>query len=174
MDERLRAVDALLEEDELAALAEEAAREVRRGIEGEPRPAGFDPFFAEDDEAEAREHARFMRGGMALRFAARAYALRGDARGLDAVVAGAQALATDRFKGYRQLDAMIAGTVKSVGARVLEVPGLAEQLATSPFAAVRRALARVLPATERAILEALAQDDDASVAEAASERLEAG
>ena len=61
-----------------------------------------------------------MRGGMALRFAARAYALRGDARGLDAVVAGAQALATDRFKGYRQLDEMIAATVKSVGVRVLE------------------------------------------------------
>jgi len=89
-----------------------------------------------------------MRGGMALRFAARAYALRGDARGLDAVVAGAQALATDRFKGYRQLDEMIAATVKSVGVRVLEEPGLAELLAGSPFAAVRRALARVLPASE--------------------------
>jgi hypothetical protein len=115
-----------------------------------------------------------MRGGMALRFAARAYALRGDARGLDAVVAGAQALATDRFKGYRQLDEMIAATVKSVGVRVLEEPGLAELLAGSPFAAVRRALARVLPASERAILETLAQDDDESVSEAASDKLEAG
>src|SRR5690606_32609205 len=79
--------------------------------------------------------------------------------------------AGDIFQTHVDSEERIATAVASVGARVLEVPGLAERLAGSTLPAVRRALAQALPDSSEPILRALAQDDDPEVRKAARAKL---
>ena len=145
-------IERLLDEEELARLAERARLDVHDGVRGETRPAGVEVDDEEEHAAHGREHARFVRGLTGLRCAAGMYAVRRDARGLTPVVWGTWALHAGRFDPYLFPERSIAAAVKSVGPRVLDVPGLAERLAGSSAAVVRRALAGALPAESRRAL----------------------
>lgn len=157
----------LLDDDELARLAERARLDVHTGVKGEPRAKGDDDEY--DDEADeaalAREHARFHRGLSTLRFAAEAYAVESDARGLTPVVWAAWAIHKGHFDVRLDSASVLAAAVKSVGARVFEVPGLAQALAGSDLTPVRLALASALSrgGEADAILLVLAHDVDPEV-----------
>lgn len=175
MEARVTRAEELLSKEELAALHERARRDAHSGVHGERVD---DDEHEGDDEAEARdrrEHARFERGVRGLRFCARASALRGEPDGLGAVVWGTWAIhAGDRWELERSDEAeqLIAATVERCGARVLEVPGLAERLARSRHALVREVLAKALPVERgRGILEALATDPHADVRAAVAAKL---
>lgn len=159
--------------DELARLAERARLDVQAGVKGEPVKKGQKRTDREEEAAANREHARRVRGLAGLRVAARCYALERDPRGLTPIVWGAWGVhaAGDIFQTHVDSEERIATAVASVGARVLEVPGLAERLAGSTLPAVRRALAQALPGTSEPILRALAQDDDPEVRKAARAKL---
>ena len=167
MDERLKPAAELLTAEELARLSERARLDVHSGIRGRPDAPDL------DEEAEQEhEYALFARGLTGLRLAARVYALKRDAVGLTPIVWGAWALSAEHWEGDRAPDAMLTEAVRSIGDRVLEVPGLAERLARSPLAAVRGALADALPPSSAAILHALASDPDAAVRAAAAKKVE--
>ena len=159
--------------DELARLAERARLDVQAGVKGEPVKKGEKRTDREEEAAAKREHARRVRGLAGLRVAARCYALERDPRGLTPIVWGAWGVhaAGDIFQTHVDSEERIATAVASVGARVLEVPGLAERLAGSTLPAVRRALAQALPDSSEPILRALAQDDDPEVRRAARAKL---
>ena len=177
MDGPMKRAGELLSKDELAQLAASARRDAYSGVEGEGRDDDG-PIDVYDDEEQARqlrEHARFKRGMRGLRFAARTYALAGEPEGLGPIVWGTWALSAgkrwdlERTDGVEQL---IAATVERCGARVLEVPGLAERLARSKHALVREHLAKALPVERaRGILEALAADPHADVRAAVAAKL---
>lgn len=162
------------EDEELAQLAERARLDVQGGMKGEPRTKGERLTSHEEEARFFREHARVMRGLAGLRVAARCYALARNPAGLRPIAWGAWALADPGpFEFEVDSASRIATAVKSVGARVLEVPGLAERLARSELSEVRYALAAALPAEGlgEPILRALAADDDASVRQAATKKL---
>ena len=167
MNELLRPIAELLDDEELATLVERARLDAQTGVKGIP---GADEDDGEDErehDLRDREHSLFLRGLVGLRFAARAYALKKDPAGLRPIVWGSWALTAERFDMQLTPVEMIAGAVERVGPRLREIPGLAERLARSPSAWVRRALARALPSSEEGILRALAQDDDPEVRETA-------
>ena len=177
MNELLRPIAELLDDEELATLVERARLDAQTGVEGIPvsEEDDLDDDFDDEDEREeavhAREHSLFLRGVVGLRFAARAYTLKKDPAGLRPIVWGSWALTAERFDMHLTPVEMIAGAVERVGPRLREVPGLAVRLARSPSAWVRRALARALPASEEGILRALAQDDDPEVRETAQAKV---
>ena len=159
--------------DELARLAERARLDVQAGVKGEPVKKGQKRTDREEEAAAKREHARRVRGLAGLRVAARCYALERDPRGLTPIVWGAWGVhaAGDIFQTHVDSEERIATAVASVGARVLEVPGLAERLAGSPLRQVRLALAQALPDSSEPILRALANDDDPEVRKAARSKV---
>src|SRR5690606_10045886 len=118
-----------------------------------------------------REHARLVRGLCGLRVAARAYALARDPEGLRPIVWGTWGVANARpLDTPVDSEQRIATAVLSAGPRLLEVPGLAERLASSDSCDVRYALARALPEgpASEPLLRALAHDADTDVREAAA------
>jgi len=157
----------LLDPEELARLAERARLDAQTGVKGEPRSK--DISIEEDDAASARETARLSRGLTGLRFAGRAYALSQDPKGLRPLVWAAWAIEACEREVRADPRELIAAAVASVAERVFEVPGLAQKLATSDIAPVRRALAEALrpDGQGRPILHALAQDADPEVRAAA-------
>ena len=164
----------LLEPEELARLAERARLDVQGAINGEPVKEGVKLSDREEEARFERDHARLVRGLSGLRVAARAYALARDPEGLRPIVWGTWGVANARpFDTHVDSERRIATAVLSAGARLLEVPGLAERLASSDSCDVRYALARALPEgpTSEPLLRALAQDGDTDVREAAAERI---
>ena len=159
--------------EELARLAERARLDVHAGVKGEPVKKGTKRTHQEDEAASKREHARRVRGLAGLRVAARSYALERNPLGLTPVVWGTWGVhaAGDIFETHVDSEERIATAVTSVGARVLEVPGLAERLAGSTLRGVRLALAKTLPESSEPLLRALGDDDDPEVRKAARAKL---
>ena len=176
MEGPMKRAETLLSKEELAQLTARARRDAHSGAEGEGRFEDDGPEGLDEQEArELREHARFERGMRGLRFAARTYALAGEAEGLGPVVWGTWALSAGKRWDLERTDGverLIAATVERCGARVLEVPALAERLARSRHALVRETLAKALPVERgRRILEALAADPHADVRAAVAAKL---
>lgn len=154
----------LLDPTELERFAARARLEAHSGSMNEDGGRGaFD-----------RSHALVVRGLRALRLAAELHALRKDGESaLMPVVWGAWTLTRRVFElgHHRGVDPVLVDAVAACGPRLLEIPGLAERIAGSPKAAVRRALARALPASARAIFHALTRDTDPETRAVAAERL---
>ncbi len=167
----LKGAARLLDEEELARLSERARLDAHTGVHG--LKDGVDEGLSdeEEDALREREYALFVRGLVGLRYCARTYTLLRDARGLTPIVWGSWALGAEAFDMHRHPAEQIADAVTSAGVRVLEVAGLNERLACSPYAAVRLALARVLPPSAEPILTVLADDDDAAVRAAARAKI---
>lgn len=155
---------ALFEPEELASFTERARLDVQGGIKGEPVKKGQVLTTQEELDMDDRERARLVRGLAGLRLAAGCYALARDPEGLRPIVWGAWGIHSWRDVTETHVDSAerIATAVLAVGPRVFEVAGLAEALASSPLAEVRRALAQALPEgpASEPLLRALANDDD--------------
>lgn len=174
-DEHTTKLLALFEPEELAQLAERARLDAHSGVKGEPHEPHEDPDV-EDAAAEAamaRSFARLSRGLAGLRCTANMYGAARDPKGLRSVVWAAWAVESTGFETRHGPDETIAGAVESVGARVFEVPGLAERLAGSRLQRVRLALAVALPPGGQSdpILRLLAGDADPQVRAAAREKI---
>jgi hypothetical protein len=168
---RIAPID-FLPPDALARLLEQARMSVQTGTEGTEFPEGEEEDILLGGPLRDADYARTMRGMVGLRFCAAVYGSAKREEGLLAADFACWAMHAGVWTMEYDTENALIAAVKSCGARILEVPGLAERLATSKHDGVRYALAQALPKTAVSALQALARDANHSVREAANARLD--
>lgn len=161
-----------LPSDALGRLLEQSRMSVQTGTEGTEVPEGEEEDVILGGPTRDADYARTMRGLVGLRFCAAVYGSERREEGLLAADFACWARHAGVWAMEYDTEYALIAAVKSCGARMMEVPGLAERLAASPYERVRYALAQSLPKSAVSVLQGLAGDANKDVRKAANARLD--